>query len=396
MLERAIPYNGWSFLRNLGDQFGANVIEHVSGARPVLSRREENHVLGVGSIFFLANRNSHVWGTGFLNEGAGSVDLDVRKIHAVRGEKSADALIRAGYALQDVPFGDPGIFASEIVGEGQQVTRPVLIVPHFLGYKFYKDYYGDSREVKVLDVATNKIDTIREIASAEIVLSESLHGLIFACSLGKRLTWIGDAERDNFKYHDWLSTTDSKNLTPLDHDRSLDRLVREARIVESRIDKEALRKAFLSHLSFFRESKGRIDYGTSRAHEYFVSVVKREDIGLQNESPLSSELLFTKARAHFRKLFANWDEPVYGLLILAGEGPLPDREQMREILFEMDHHFHLYATILSKQEAEESGLIQRECGRAITYCMEEVPAPSAILVRPHYGSESGGPVVFCV
>lgn len=396
MLEKAIPHNSWSVRRNLGDQFGAEVIEHVSGAKPILSRRDENHVLGVGSIFFLANRNSHVWGSGLLTNETKDVDLDVRKIHALRGEKSAESLLKAGYALPDVPFGDPGIFASEIVAVEKRITQSVLIIPHFLNYTFYRDYFGNSRDVKVLDIATNKLETIREIAAAGCVISESLHGLIFACSLGKPLTWLGDANRDNFKYHDWLTTTDSRNLPVFGHDHDLGTLVRESCTVKSRIDKEALRKAFPSHLSFFRESKARIDYKTSRQHEYFVSIVTRAEIGLQDETSLSAELLFMKAHAYFRKLFSTWDEPVYGLLILSKEGSLPDKNQMCEILFEMDHHLHGYALILSKQEADEAGLIHHACGSHITYTDQKISAPSTILIRPQYEKKIGNPVTFCV
>lgn len=402
MLEKVIPYNGWTFLRNLGDRFAANVIDYVSDALPVLSRKEEQHVLSVGSILFMAGPNSHLWGIGCLSSSLPDFTVDSRNIHALRGRHTADLLTKAGYALQDIPFGDPGILAAEVIAKqcdqsAKQAHTEIAIIPHYSNYDSYKTHYGASREVNIIDMGTDRIDVISEIASADIVISESLHGLIFGCALGKRITWIGNPNADKFKYYDWMTTIDT-NLDMLSPDiNSLEQLVEEARVAKSIVDKQALIDAFPSHLAYYRTSRGHVNYRNARSHEYVLFIVTREQLGLGQDKVLEPRVFFHAARRYCDKMFATWDEPIYALVSLCGEGVVPQREQMREILFEMDHHSHAFAVITTRNEIDGLNRPRSSCGAHLDYASGVIPEASALLVRPQdkWGWEDYY-VIFCV
>ncbi|OUJ04401.1 polysaccharide pyruvyl transferase family protein [Acetobacter cibinongensis] len=402
MLEKVIPYNGWNFLRNLGDRFGANVIDYVSGALPVISRKEEPHVLAVGSILFMANQNSHLWGIGCMNSSLPDVMIDSCNVHALRGKYTADLLTKAGYTLRDIPFGDPGILAAEVISKQcSQYTiktfTPIVIIPHYSNYKSYKEHYGASREVKIIDMATDRIDIIKEIESADIVISESLHGLIFGCALGKKITWVGNQNSDTFKYYDWMTTIDS-NLDVFDpYTNSLEQLAKESRGAKSIVDKQALVDAFPSYLGYYRTSRGHINYRNARSHEYVLFIVTREQLGLDQDKVLEPITFFEAAKRYCSKMFSTWDEPVYAFVSLQGEGVVPQKNQIHEILFEMDHYSHDFSVIITRDEIDNINRERSSCGAFLDYAPGTIAEASTLLIRPQdkWGWEAGY-VIFCV
>lgn len=399
MAEKITPYIGWNYLRNLGDRINPDIMEFVSGTRPVFSRKDENHVLGIGSIFFLANRNSYIWGSGVIGNTFPDVQIDPAKVRAVRGRETADLLVRSGIRIPDVPFGDPGIFISDVVSpmtSDGAAGKPIVIIPHFSAFPAWKNRFADSAEIEILDIATDRLDLTDRIRTADIVISASLHGLIFACAFGKKATWIGEKAHDNFKYYDWFSTTENPlNIFPVHTD--IDILTREASLIEHTINKKDLASAFPHEASFFRQNENAVSYRAARSHEYYIAHVTRQELGIPGNMELPLHTMLSHSRSYLASLYENWDEPTYGLVSLRGEGVIPDRQQMQDLLFEMDHHVnHHYAVIISRQQAEKKGLPIHRCGKNLWWTSQVPDCATTLFLRAHYHSPIVGGVTFCV
>ncbi|WP_424606614.1 polysaccharide pyruvyl transferase family protein, partial [Acinetobacter baumannii] len=80
------------------------------------------------------------------------------------------------------------------------------------GYHSAKwDLARNSDEFCVIDMMDDSLAPLQRISEAEVVLSQSLHGLIFAAALGKPYLWISghSSEVWNWKFLDWFSTCEN-------------------------------------------------------------------------------------------------------------------------------------------------------------------------------------------
>ena len=106
-----------------------------------------------------------------------------------------------------------------------------------------------------LNVHETPIAFLRRMSTCAVVLSTSLHGLVFAEALGIPNLWVKAGDRlpgGEFKFHDWFSTTARPQLSPwrLTEADSASALATQAALHESVIDAAALTGAFPhAHLS---------------------------------------------------------------------------------------------------------------------------------------------------
>ena len=115
MTTAVIPYRMFNNIDNLGDAINPAIIHACSGLEPVLARAGA-HLLGIGSILQLADRDSHVWGSGVMWPDSDAPRIDPARVFAVRGVRTRDHLHRLGLLARDVPLGDPGFLGSETAG----------------------------------------------------------------------------------------------------------------------------------------------------------------------------------------------------------------------------------------------------------------------------------------
>lgn len=174
---------------NFGDELTAPLIERLTGRRVEWSPLDTCDVVGAGSVIQMVLRGAKtnepaLWGSGFIRVEAEDEGLHTLDARAVRGQLSLARLSeerRAGVAL-----GDPGILASLLVDGKVSKKYAVGIVPHY--HDAASPEVGRlaalGRNVRVIDVAWTPEEVAREIASCDVVLSSSMHGLIFADSLG--------------------------------------------------------------------------------------------------------------------------------------------------------------------------------------------------------------------
>jgi hypothetical protein len=196
---------------NFGDDINPSYFEATTdrGVRFAADRRQP-HLLGAGSILERATAASIVCGSGFLERPAGAVPLP-RRLVAVRGERSLAAFRSPG----DVLLGDPLVLVDAFVTP-QSKRHRFGIVPHVCSVDRWRGL--NAGRLHFIDPAADPWHVIREIASCETVLSQSLHGLIVADALGVPNAWITPAatmQGGRFKFDDYFSTlADPKEAVP--------------------------------------------------------------------------------------------------------------------------------------------------------------------------------------
>ncbi|MBN8993910.1 MAG: glycosyltransferase family 25 protein [Rhizobiales bacterium] len=247
-----LPIRYWTVIANAGDQINPYIIEAVAGRRPYFSpRRNEAHVLGIGSILFMATPQSHIWGSGILDPKGDYSQVSVDRVHAVRGRLTRQILKERHGLDREVPLGDPGIFADEIAEvaaarDSRRLKRRIGVIPHhrMIDHAYIRDITRHA-DAAVINPHLDCLDFISEIISSEIIASQSLHGLIFAQVFNKPFVWFSHTADDTwlFKFHDWFSNCEDGPREPLPFGTPLDALLSSARIAPHQVDREALRQA---------------------------------------------------------------------------------------------------------------------------------------------------------
>lgn len=193
---------------NFGDDINPGFFGRLSGlSTRFASDRSRPHVVGAGSILEHAGPSSVVCGAGFLRPPPGPVPMPARLV-SVRGQLSRAAFPQAAGVL----LGDPLVLVSDVVSR-----RPphcsVGFVPHVLSVDRWRGW--NPRRLRIIDPAASPWRVIREIAACELVISQSLHGLIVADALGIPNVWVApsdDMAGGRFKFDDYFSTLDAAKL----------------------------------------------------------------------------------------------------------------------------------------------------------------------------------------
>lgn len=263
LAENAVPIRYWNRIRNVGDSANPDIIAQVSQLKPSFCFNDKApHVLGIGSVLFMATPASVIWGSGVLDPRHPLAAIPPSQVRALRGQLSLQHLQQHLGVGGDVALGDPGMLVTdlpEIKALQSSTTKRYryAVIPHH--DMFHNEYFqtiARSGDALLLDVRLGLNDFIAGLLSAEIVVSQSLHGLIFAEALGLPHVWISHTQDEvwQFKFRDWFSTTQSPERKPLSLGLPLEKLRSEARLSGSTIDREALRAAFPRELQRPRSS----------------------------------------------------------------------------------------------------------------------------------------------
>lgn len=217
-------------LANMGDQLNKLIIEQCFGYPVERCSFLDGELCAIGSCLGQYTlHGSHamrlqqrlngiikprvaVWGTGFINysDCEGTFFKKKMEFHAVRGEltrRNVECMI--GQEL-DIPTGDAGILASELLDEMPQKLYNVGIIPHICDLrepaveKLARQYKAS----KIISVKDEPMQVIKEIAQCDMILSSSLHGLIVADSLGIPNQYVVFSDKplgDGYKFADYYS-----------------------------------------------------------------------------------------------------------------------------------------------------------------------------------------------
>jgi hypothetical protein len=361
------------------------------------------HLLGVGSILFMANRHSLVWGSGVLNKGAYLPPIAGHQVRAVRGQHSADHLTAHGIRLGEVAFGDPGILADRLLPDAVRAAPAkyrYAVVPHHDSalHPFFAGLRGRD-DVCIVDNLDDTLLPIEQIAQSEIVLAQSLHGLIYAESLGKPSLWISTRSDDvwTYKFNDWFSTTANPQLQPVPLDAELERLAGAAELRHCTIDRAALIDSFPREL-FLDEPGGRLDFASCRALAPAMVFIQKAyeakpDFVPERDGALMSALSATLVSV-MSALFAAWAERTYCIAAMVGCA-VPTPDQSRVILAAMDARNSIeFAFIVSRPTTVPNNAVTLELGAGVALYRNYQALGGVVCLRPSFEGLNGNFAVF--
>jgi hypothetical protein len=254
--ERAIRVAYFIRVHNVGDTVNPSVITAITGSPVIhISNQHEPHLVAIGSMMAKTAASSHVWGTGVVHPDYGIGAVPSSQVHALRGRLSHSVMRRGGTPVGDVPLGDPAYLAPSLLGIKKNATKKfrVGLVPHYVD-RSNPIILRMMREPGVADLNVHDPPEVflARMAQCEVVVSSSLHGLVFAEALDIPNLWIkvsDDIVGGEFKFQDWFSTTrcPQTSFHPLAGNDTVETLAERAVRHESTIDVEALTAAFPSH-----------------------------------------------------------------------------------------------------------------------------------------------------
>lgn len=204
----------WSPTRrliNFGDELGPMVVAgmlRMRGLPPAAEAPGNGRLVSVGSVMHFVSPGDDVWGTG-LN---GKIEQPVRvqpdevRIHAVRGPKTRDELLRRGFAVPNV-MGDPAILLADVDARfralrGLPRSRKLSVIPNLNDVARYRDHPS------FVAPTQDPLSVAHQIATSEMVVGSSLHALVLADVLGVPARWVKSDVEHSFKYEDYFTGTD--------------------------------------------------------------------------------------------------------------------------------------------------------------------------------------------
>ncbi|WP_168378746.1 MULTISPECIES: polysaccharide pyruvyl transferase family protein [Acinetobacter] len=221
----------WDVNQNFGDWIGPWLIALMTD-RVVVNTREQQvstSLFSVGSIFghITADQGTvDVWGSGII------APLEQKKIlkrlkasstpqiHAVRGKLTQQEIQnKLNWKVPNI-YGDPALLISDYY-KHRSLNIKIAICPHHIHYQKVKDKLSGYEDVHVVDVMQSPEKVIDEIASADVCLSSSLHGLIIAQAYEVPWRWLRFSEDqlvgDKFKFYDFFSIFENgEKILPID------------------------------------------------------------------------------------------------------------------------------------------------------------------------------------
>ena len=191
---------------NAGDLYAVDFIEYVYGHPPVHSEQSGPRILTVGSVAHKAHFADVICGIG-VKDPATLLKHQNVSVFGVRGPRTLDVLSGLRWDLSNCRFSyDPGLLAHEIYGpwEVRDAGRPAWL-PH------YRERQDVRRRVPpnvdLIDVDGHPRDVVTQIRNASLVVSSSLHGLIFAYAVGTPCAFVRPATKESlFKYLDFFES----------------------------------------------------------------------------------------------------------------------------------------------------------------------------------------------
>lgn len=215
---------------NWGDDLNVYLIEQMTGKRVVIANKSLYHIITkspnfvcIGSILgWVGNRNSTIWGAGFMDGTHAYIHEQFPKtIASVRGKLSYNILVENGLTCSPV-WGDPALLISKYYHPSRKIRYRMGIVPHIIDKEnqMIKEFVANHDDVILIDLANYDrwTDVVDEIMKCEFVISSSLHGLIAADSYAISNAWVSfsnDILGGTFKYLDYFSSIGRSTHLPI-------------------------------------------------------------------------------------------------------------------------------------------------------------------------------------
>jgi len=206
----------YSNIPNLGDQISPIIVNYMLSKKaisPDTPISKTRHLCAIGSVLTAGIQDCTVWGSGVLNAKL-TYRLKRRKldVRAVRGPITRAVLMDYGYKIPQV-YGDPAIFMPDIYTPlNIKKTNRFGLIFHFAEVDDKSSYLSKNTEglyanIKHIDISTSDYKTfVDNILSVDIVISQSLHGIILAEAYGIPSILL-QPKSSYLKYSDWYFST---------------------------------------------------------------------------------------------------------------------------------------------------------------------------------------------
>jgi pyruvyltransferase len=195
---------------NVGDVFSRVVAEHYFSKNIIPLRPapvSETNLILLGSILHWADSQSVVCGAGFMFSDA-QLAVPPKTIVCLRGPLTAALLQKQGITPPN-RFADPGVLAPLLYQKQFKVKHKIGIIPHYRDSGSVWIKRCKNQGFPIIDVFATPEKFFRKIQQCEVILSSSLHGLIFAHAYGKPAVWIELSDKvagNGFKFFDYYQS----------------------------------------------------------------------------------------------------------------------------------------------------------------------------------------------
>lgn len=178
------------------------------------------HIMAIGSILEYANKNTSVWGTGFITLNG---ECKANNIYAVRGKYTAKRLEELGFDTSNIVYGDPALLLPLLVNPAKEKKYVIGIIPHWREVDRFISQHGN--QFHIIDIRTDDVKAfVEDLTSCKYILSSSLHGIIIAHAYGIPALLIEKREEKEygyFKYNDYFSSVGIEPYHWIDFDAGL-------------------------------------------------------------------------------------------------------------------------------------------------------------------------------
>lgn len=191
--------------KNVGDNISPVLVKYAAEYNNIDINKtvsKTKHLFAVGSIITAGAQDCTVWGSGLLNTSILN-RLDKREIdfRAVRGPVSRAILMDRGFQVPEI-YGDPALLTPKFYNPQVDKKYEVSLITHM---NETKNSLPD--KIHQINIVTDDYkEFVREIKSSELVISSSLHGIIFAEAYGVPAILL-KPKTDMLKYFDYYFST---------------------------------------------------------------------------------------------------------------------------------------------------------------------------------------------
>lgn len=192
--------------KNLGDNISPVIVDFVAKKRGINLNKHVNgikHLYAIGSIITAGSQDCTIWGSGLLNtlilNRLSDRKLDIR---AVRGPLTRIILLDQGFNVPEI-YGDPAILMPLIYDRKIEKKHEIGLITHFnesVGNDLIECFY------RINIVTDNYKKFVDEVKSCNLIVSSSLHGIIFAEAYGVPAILL-KPRTDLLKYFDYYYST---------------------------------------------------------------------------------------------------------------------------------------------------------------------------------------------
>jgi pyruvyltransferase len=182
------------------------------GFTPLLASPADTDAIVCGSLLqrLDSNYTGYILGTGFLHEGPDTPMLQA-KVLVCRGVLTRDRIS----APADTPLGDPGLLMGKYLPQRSPKRFKRGVILHFSDkvrpeFSAFQPQRLDD-ETLFIDIQQDPMAVMRGIDQCEVILSSSLHGVIFAHALDIPAVWLATQtlyRSRQYKYADYYSAVD--------------------------------------------------------------------------------------------------------------------------------------------------------------------------------------------